>query len=151
MPALQTPVGEHLREWRQRHRMSQLDLALEADISTRHLSFLETGLIALRTCPVPPASDWRPDDKVSVDMVAPGTRVSDNFDQNTAYAPNQAKGAAITKPISSSADLDQRPAPSAESAITANAEEGMRKRGKLHDAGKSGQADTTADGHEVQR
>ena len=62
MPALQTPVGEHLREWRQRHRMSQLDLALEADISTRHLSFLETGLIALRTCPVPPASDWRPDD-----------------------------------------------------------------------------------------
>jgi transcriptional regulator with XRE-family HTH domain len=37
------PVGDHLREWRQRRRMSQLDLALEADISTRHLSFLETG------------------------------------------------------------------------------------------------------------
>jgi transcriptional regulator with XRE-family HTH domain len=37
------PVGEHLREWRQRRRMSQLDLALEAEISTRHLSFLETG------------------------------------------------------------------------------------------------------------
>ena len=36
-------VGEHLREWRLRRRMSQLDLALEADISTRHLSFLETG------------------------------------------------------------------------------------------------------------
>jgi transcriptional regulator with XRE-family HTH domain len=36
-------VGEHLREWRRRRRMSQLDLALEADISTRHLSFLETG------------------------------------------------------------------------------------------------------------
>jgi transcriptional regulator with XRE-family HTH domain len=32
-----------LREWRQRRRMSQLDLALEADISTRHLSFVETG------------------------------------------------------------------------------------------------------------
>jgi transcriptional regulator with XRE-family HTH domain len=40
-PAL--PVGDLLREWRQRRRMSQLDLALEADISTRHLSFLETG------------------------------------------------------------------------------------------------------------
>ncbi len=37
------PIGDHLREWRQRRRMSQLDLALEADISTRHLSFLETG------------------------------------------------------------------------------------------------------------
>ncbi|RZI44667.1 XRE family transcriptional regulator [Herbaspirillum sp. HC18] len=37
------PVGDFLREWRQRRRMSQLDLALEAEISTRHLSFMETG------------------------------------------------------------------------------------------------------------
>ncbi len=37
------PVGEFLREWRQRRRLSQLDLALDADISTRHLSFMETG------------------------------------------------------------------------------------------------------------
>jgi transcriptional regulator with XRE-family HTH domain len=37
------PVGDHLREWRQRRRMSQLDLACEAEISTKHLSFLETG------------------------------------------------------------------------------------------------------------
>ncbi len=37
------PVGELLREWRQRRRMSQLGLAVEADISSRHLSFLETG------------------------------------------------------------------------------------------------------------
>src|SRR5690242_5851956 len=36
-------VGEYLREWRQRRRLSQLDLALDAEISTRHLSFLETG------------------------------------------------------------------------------------------------------------
>lgn len=36
-------VGDLLREWRQRRRLSQLDLACEADISTRHLSFLETG------------------------------------------------------------------------------------------------------------
>jgi transcriptional regulator with XRE-family HTH domain len=36
-------VGRHLRAWRQRRRMSQLDLALEADISARHLSFVETG------------------------------------------------------------------------------------------------------------
>jgi transcriptional regulator with XRE-family HTH domain len=37
------PVGSLLREWRQRRRMSQLDLALEAEISARHLSFVETG------------------------------------------------------------------------------------------------------------
>ena len=36
-------IGAHLREWRQRRRLSQLDLASDAEISTRHLSFLETG------------------------------------------------------------------------------------------------------------
>jgi len=39
----QRPVGELLREWRDRRRISQLDLAISADISTRHLSFVETG------------------------------------------------------------------------------------------------------------
>ena len=37
------PVGTLLREWRQRRRMTQLGLALEAEISPRHLSFVETG------------------------------------------------------------------------------------------------------------
>jgi transcriptional regulator with XRE-family HTH domain len=37
------PFGEHLRHWRQQRRLSQLDLASEADISTRHLSFVENG------------------------------------------------------------------------------------------------------------
>src|SRR3984957_8874367 len=36
-------VGDHLRAWRQRRRLSQLDLACDAEISTKHLSFLETG------------------------------------------------------------------------------------------------------------
>lgn len=36
-------VGRLLREWRQRRHLTQLDLALEAAISTRHLSFIETG------------------------------------------------------------------------------------------------------------
>lgn len=43
MEAQVRPVGEQIREWRQLRRRSQLDLALEADISTRHLSFIETG------------------------------------------------------------------------------------------------------------
>jgi transcriptional regulator with XRE-family HTH domain len=37
------PVGELLRQWRERRRLSQLDLALQTEISTRHLSFVETG------------------------------------------------------------------------------------------------------------
>jgi transcriptional regulator with XRE-family HTH domain len=37
------PVGELLREWRQRRRLSQLELALQGDVSARHLSFIETG------------------------------------------------------------------------------------------------------------
>lgn len=36
-------IGELLRDWRQRRRLSQLDLALDVEISTRHLSFVETG------------------------------------------------------------------------------------------------------------
>src|SRR5215218_8915539 len=36
-------VGPLLRDWRHRRRLSQLDLALEAGVSTRHLSFIETG------------------------------------------------------------------------------------------------------------
>lgn len=48
--------GERLRKWRQRRRMSQLELASEAELSTRHLSFVETGRakpsrdVVLRLC-----------------------------------------------------------------------------------------------------
>jgi len=37
------PFGKRLRQWRLRRRLSQLELASEAEISTRHLSFVETG------------------------------------------------------------------------------------------------------------
>lgn len=37
------PVGNLLRDWRKRRHLSQLDLACEAEISSRHLSFVETG------------------------------------------------------------------------------------------------------------
>jgi transcriptional regulator with XRE-family HTH domain len=36
-------VGPLLRDWRKRRRLSQLDLALDAGVSARHLSFVETG------------------------------------------------------------------------------------------------------------
>jgi transcriptional regulator with XRE-family HTH domain len=37
------PVGKLLRGWRERRRLTQLDLALRAEVSARHLSFIETG------------------------------------------------------------------------------------------------------------
>lgn len=37
------PVGALLREWRQHRRLSQLELACEAEVSTRHISFMETS------------------------------------------------------------------------------------------------------------
>ncbi len=41
--SIPSPFGERLRHWRQRRRLSQLDLAHVADVSTRHLSYVETG------------------------------------------------------------------------------------------------------------
>jgi transcriptional regulator with XRE-family HTH domain len=41
--ATRRPVGEQLREWRERRRLSQLELSIQANVSTRHLSFVETG------------------------------------------------------------------------------------------------------------
>ncbi|BCB87410.1 helix-turn-helix domain-containing protein [Phytohabitans suffuscus] len=39
-------VGQLLRRWRQVRRLSQLELAIQAEVSTRHLSFVETGRAA---------------------------------------------------------------------------------------------------------
>ncbi len=43
MTVMTRDVGGLIREWRRRRRLSQLDLAAEAEISQRHLSFLESG------------------------------------------------------------------------------------------------------------
>jgi len=45
-PGKPAHIGDHLREWRLRRHLSQLDLASDADISARHLSFVETGRAA---------------------------------------------------------------------------------------------------------
>jgi len=41
--SVQLGFGELLRDWRRRRSVSQLELSLEAEISTRHISFVETG------------------------------------------------------------------------------------------------------------
>ncbi len=43
MEELSPKASDFLRSWRQRRRLSQLDCALEANISQRHLSFMESG------------------------------------------------------------------------------------------------------------
>ncbi len=42
-PGTRLDVGTLLRDWRHRRRLSQLELACDAGVSSRHLSFLETG------------------------------------------------------------------------------------------------------------
>jgi transcriptional regulator with XRE-family HTH domain len=44
-PVLSTArsAGDHIREWRTRRRLSQLDFALDVEISQKHLSFIESG------------------------------------------------------------------------------------------------------------
>ena len=58
-----SPVGQLIKQWRERRRLSQLSLAVDAEISTRHLSFIETGrahpsrdmvLLLARALEVPP-------------------------------------------------------------------------------------------------
>jgi transcriptional regulator with XRE-family HTH domain len=43
MREVQPTIGQQLRAWREQRGVSQLDLALAADVSARHLSFVETG------------------------------------------------------------------------------------------------------------
>jgi len=43
LTATAVPIGPLIKHWRERRRMSQLYLASEAEISSRHLSFIETG------------------------------------------------------------------------------------------------------------
>jgi transcriptional regulator with XRE-family HTH domain len=58
-----SPAGQLIKHWRQRRRLSQLSLAVDAEISTRHLSFIETGraqpsrdmvLLLARVLDIPP-------------------------------------------------------------------------------------------------
>jgi transcriptional regulator with XRE-family HTH domain len=43
MTVTQESVGDLVRRWRERRRRSQLDVSIAADLSARHLSFIETG------------------------------------------------------------------------------------------------------------
>ena len=118
---------------------------------TSTLLLAVAAALALTSCSSEP-SDWRPNEKVSLDLVAPGTRDSENFDHSVPNGSIENANSPLIQAAEAEANgTNTKPVPSAESAISANAEEGMRKRGKLNDAGNSGQADTAANGHQIQR
>jgi len=106
------------------------------------LSYLApAAVVLLASCSSEP-SDWRPENKVSVDMVPPGTRPSDNFDQATAAAPSQEKAGAISEPVSSGTRLEKRPAPSAGAVMSADTQEGTAERPGEGAAPKKGSGDS---------
>ena len=118
-------------------------------LNTTLLLAVAAATLALTSCSSEP-SDWRPDQKVSVDLVAPGTRDSENFDHSVPNGSIENANSPLilaAEAEAKAAGTNTKPAPSAESAISANAGEGMRKRGKMNNAGKSGQADTAKNSH----
>ena len=89
------------------------------------LSYLApAAMLLLAACSSEP-SDWTADKKVSLDMVPPGTRISDNFDQHTTAAPSQEKGGAISDPVSSNKSIfSKRAAPTAGAVMSADVQQG---------------------------
>ena len=102
------------------------------------MKFFAPGLLALaaalalNACSSEP-SDWRPDEKVSDDLVPPGTRSDEVFRTDSADMPSQAKGGAIARPINSSVKLDERPMPNPAEVRTANSAS-LKGEEKMNDA-----------------
>jgi hypothetical protein len=112
---------------------------------------LPVAVLALASCSSEP-SDWRPDKKVSLDMIPPGTRPTDNFDQGTDEAPSPEKGAAIPRPINSGVRPDHVENPTPAQVMSADTQEGTaetkeqqnaRKRARGEDVAPSPQAGAT--------
>ena len=62
-------IGTLIRQWRTRRRMSQLDLAGEAEISQRHLSFIESGRSAVPSGVVCTSAATRPSPQYSTGVL----------------------------------------------------------------------------------
>ncbi len=100
------------------------------------------ALLFLASCSSEP-SDWRPEQKVSVDQVPPGTRVSDNFDQHTSAAPSDEKGGAIATPHPIlQGNLERRAAPKAGAVMSADTK--PENAEKSVNSGTSSQAESNA-------
>ncbi|NML67187.1 hypothetical protein HHL22_18435 [Hymenobacter sp. RP-2-7] len=96
---------------------------------------LPAAVLALASCSSEP-SDWRPDKKVSIDLIPPGTRPSDNFDQGTDQAPSPDKGGAIPRPLNSGVRPDHVENPTPAQVMSADTQEGTAETKVEQDASK---------------
>jgi len=101
------------------------------------------ALLFLASCSSEP-SDWRPEQKVSLDTVPPGTRVSENFDQSDDAA-RGGKHDPIGEPASKvlQGNLTRRAAPTAGAVMSADTK--PENDGKTENATSSQQADEEED------
>lgn len=93
------------------------------------LSGLALATLALNACSSEP-SDWRPDKKVSADLIAPGTRSTQVFDVQANHEETEANGGAIPRPINSGVTLDERNMPNPEKTVSANDSEIRHEQGE---------------------
>lgn len=107
------------------------------------------ALLCFASCSSEP-SDWRPEEKVSLDTVPPGTRISENFDKSDDAA-RGGKHDPIGTPASKvlQGNLTRRAAPGAGAVMSADTK--PENSAKSVKSGTSSQSDTTAGGHEAQR
>ena len=94
---------------------------------------LPAALLVLGSCSSEP-SDWRPDKKVSLDLVPPGTRVSDNYDLTPANSPQPDKGGAIPRPLNSGVKPDHIENPTPGAVMSADTQEGTAETKADQDA-----------------
>ncbi|MGI4834271.1 MAG: hypothetical protein ACRYFK_12515 [Janthinobacterium lividum] len=99
------------------------------------LPLLPVAVLALGSCSSEP-SDWRANEKVSLDMIPPGTRPSDNFDQNTNEAPSSDKGGAIPRPVSSNPSIGGSRVVTPAETMSADTQEGTAETGEEQNARK---------------
>ena len=106
---------------------------------------LATASLALTSCSSEP-SDWRPEQKVSLDTVDPGTRISENYDKTDDVVPGDKKdpiGVPASKVLQG--NLTRRAAPSAGAVMSADTK--PENSAKSVKSGTSSQSDTAASGH----
>lgn len=103
---------------------------------------LPAAVLALASCSSEP-SDWRPDKKVSLDMIPPGTRPSDNFDQSTDEAPSADKGGAIPRPLNSGRPSSEGKNVTPGEVMSADTQEGQAETKEDQDARKRARGQET--------
>ena len=96
---------------------------------------LPAAVLALASCSSEP-SDWRPDKKVSLDMIPPGTRPSDNFDLTPENSPEPGKGGAIPRPINSGVNPEHNENPTPAQVMSADTQEGTAESKSEQNASK---------------